>query len=193
MPPRVKTIFKSIFTEKESKLWYSNLIQELSWGEGVHSRKGFTRLACPILTGENKTIDSIVSKAANSLGIDLKTESIVGIYVNFYLDGEMFCPNHKHVGSKQMVISLGATRTLIIGKKKYPMKSGDGVIFGSSLHGVPKEPEVKEGRISIACFIIPNSPILKMSDKIPSSNNIMGLISYFSDLKVDSHFSRESK
>jgi len=33
------------------------------------------------------------------------------------------------------------------------MASGDGIIFGTAIHGIPKEPEITEGRISIAIFI----------------------------------------
>ena len=53
----------------------------------------------------------------------------------------------------QVVISLGATRTLIIGKKTFSLNNGDVIIFGSSTHGVPKEPTITNGRISIATFM----------------------------------------
>ena len=54
-----------------------------------------------------------------------------------------------------MVISLGATRTLNVGKTAYQMHSGDLIMFGSDEHGVPREPQVLEGRISIATFMVP--------------------------------------
>lgn len=59
---------------------------------------------------------------------------------------------YSHPGLVQIVISFGATRTLIIGKKEYNSKNGNVFIFGSSTHGVPKEPKIKDGRISIALF-----------------------------------------
>ena len=73
----------------------------------------------------------------------------------------MYTPNHSHKGSHQLVISLGGKRTLTIGKKKFPMKNGDAIIFGGSTHGIPKEPNAQEGRISIATFMIPEQDIRK--------------------------------
>ncbi len=54
---------------------------------------------------------------------------------------------------KQLIISLGESRTLTIGSKEYNMENGDVEIFGSSYHSVPKNPEITKGRISIAVFI----------------------------------------
>jgi hypothetical protein len=79
---------------------------------------------------------------------------ILGVYINYYRDGNDWTPNHSHPKQVQLIISLGATRTLTIGKKDYLMESGDVAIFGSSIHGIRKEPEVKEGRISIATFML---------------------------------------
>ncbi len=76
------------------------------------------------------------------------------IYLNYYENGEMWCPNHTHPGTHQMVLSLGETRTLVVAKKDYVMKSGDAIIFGSAIHGVPKDTST-EGRIAIATFMKP--------------------------------------
>jgi len=35
------------------------------------------------------------------------------------------------------------------------MGNGDAIIFGSAIHGVPKDSNCKAGRISIAVFMIP--------------------------------------
>lgn len=79
---------------------------------------------------------------------------ILGVYLNNYENGLMYTPMHKHADTIQLVISLGATRTLKVGTKEYRMKNGDAVVFGSSIHGVPQEPSVTEGRISIATFMV---------------------------------------
>ena len=80
---------------------------------------------------------------------------IMGIYINYYENGEMYAPNHSHKETYQFILSLGVTRTLNVGKKSYLMKNGDGIIFGSSIHGVPKDSSVNNGRISIATFMVP--------------------------------------
>ena len=76
------------------------------------------------------------------------------IYLNYYETGDMWTPNHNHKGTHQLIISLGGTRTLNVAKKDFKMKSGDTILFGSSIHGVPKEPN-SEPRISIAAFMKP--------------------------------------
>jgi hypothetical protein len=79
---------------------------------------------------------------------------IQGIYLNYYENGDHHTPNHSHKGTHQLVISLGQTRTLNVGGKDYSMENGDAIIFGGSVHGVPKDNSVN-GRISIATFMVP--------------------------------------
>lgn len=67
----------------------------------------------------------------------------------------MYTPNHSHRGTHQLVLSLGGERTLNVGKTEYVMRGGDAIIFGSSVHGVKKEPGA-EPRISIATFMVPD-------------------------------------
>lgn len=129
---------------------YQQLRDTVQWQEGVRSKKGFTRLARGFLPGENALIDELICLAIQKLGIDIK---LGGIYVNYYKDGTHWTPNHTHPGTKQIIISLGATRTLTISKKDYAMGNGDVAIFGSAVHGIPKRPEVTEGRISIALIL----------------------------------------
>ena len=76
-----------------------------------------------------------------------------GIYLNYYRDGNDFCPNHSHKDTKQLVLSFGTVRPLTVGKKDYNLKSGDGILFGSSIHGIPQDSDITNGRISIAIFI----------------------------------------
>ena len=77
----------------------------------------------------------------------------------------MWTPNHSHKDTHQLVVSLGVTRTLQVGEKKYSMVNGSAIIFGSSIHGVPKDETVTGGRISIATFMVPkvSTPLPKMS------------------------------
>ena len=60
----------------------------------------------------------------------------------------MYTPNHSHKGTHQLVISLGETRTLSVAKNEFRMENGDSILFGSSVHGVPREENVTKGRIS---------------------------------------------
>lgn len=130
---------------------YTELRDTVQWQEGVRSKQGFTRLARGFLPGENATVDELICLTLHKLALDVK---LLGIYVNYYKDGEHWTPNHAHPGTKQIIISLGATRTLSIANREYAMGNGDVAIFGSATHGIKKESEVTAGRISIALLVL---------------------------------------
>lgn len=149
---KTKTTFvKNYLTEKQATDMYNRLVK-LPWKEGIRSKNGFTRLAYSVdETFEDEEVFSIIDNAMELY--PSLTGEVAGIYINYYKDGEMYTPNHKHDNTIQLIISLGATRTLKVGNTNYTMGNGDLAFFGSSIHGVPKEPHVKAGRISIAVFI----------------------------------------
>lgn len=147
MPPKVTTQYhKELLPSDLCTVAYEELRDNIQWVEGVRSKRGFTRLARPLEHGENPTVDALIQLTLQKLGVNIV---LLGIYVNYYKDGAHWTPNHTHPGTKQIIISLGATRTLSVAKKDYLMGNGDVVIFGSATHGIAKEPSVTEGRISI--------------------------------------------
>lgn len=153
MSERTKTGYYPEFFDKDAmKSLYKKLKKNIDWVDGVRSKNGFTRKAKAMQIGQNEDIDELILYACNQLAKDGYKFATLGYYLNYYRDGDDYTPNHTHKDTIQFVISLGATRTLTLGKKEYKMNSGDMIIFGSSIHGVPKEPEIKRGRISIATF-----------------------------------------
>lgn len=107
--------------------------------------------------GEIPELDDLINITLSEL---TQTEYVIhGIYLNFYENGTHYSPNHSHKGTHQLVISLGETRTLKVANKDYVMDNGDAIIFGSSIHGVPKDNTVN-GRISIATFMTPISELI---------------------------------
>lgn len=144
----------SLFDKNKSNETYNYLRDHIQWEEGVRSRSGFTRLAKSLDPGDNRMIDDILSEAMKKLNLEGEYD-ILGIYLNYYRDGTHHTPSHSHKGMTQLVISLGATRILKVGKKDYQMSNGDVIIFGSSAHAVPPEPSIIDGRISIATFMQP--------------------------------------
>ena len=129
--------------------WY--FLYNIQWVDGVRSKHGFTRKARPMLLGMDPELDGIIEDVLDRLDIPLA--KVYGIYMNYYRDGNDFTPNHSHPGMCQVIISLGASRTLTMAKKSYAMANGDVIIFGSSVHGVQKDPSCVDGRISIALFV----------------------------------------
>ena len=118
------------------------------------SRKAYSMGGATDQVGQmiEEEIEKVIKKCSLKTG---GKEIIFGTYINYYRNGFDFLPSHSHKGMVQMVISLGATRKLTVGKKVYNIKNGDVIVFGSSSHGIPIEPEVTEGRISIATFMKP--------------------------------------
>ena len=133
---------------------FEYLRDNIEWVAGVRSRQGFTRLAKSLDPGEDELVDEIILEAYRKLSSN-PAVVIFGIYLNYYKDGTHFTPKHRHPGMTQIVVSLGATRTLTMGSTSYTMSNGDAIMFGSDLHGVPKAPGLQQGRISIAAFTRP--------------------------------------
>lgn len=152
---------RQIISHDEAKNLY-NVLLEGKWDSGIKSRNGSTRLARQVDLESNEgthllNIITEVLLAFKTVNPKIPDYAIYGIYLNYYKNGEMYTPNHSHAKTHQLVISLGTSRNFTIGKKTIILNNGDAVLFGSSVHGIPKEPTVKNGRISIATFMAPLS------------------------------------
>lgn len=158
MESRKKVITKyhsNILNPTYSTQIYNYLKDNIQWEEGVRSRiTGFTRLAKALNYGDNTVIDNAIIEVFNKLNL-MNQYQIQGLYLNFYKNGTHHTPSHSHKNQIQLIISLGATRTLRVGTKNYSLNNGDVIIFGSSTHSVPIEPSILNGRISIATFMQP--------------------------------------
>ena len=154
------TLIRSAIDKKETQSIYDSLVTELKWSDGIKTRHGdFTRLA-----HQMSTYDALFFMEGKIITIIEKTllanpqyanHAIAGLYFNYYKDGDMYCPVHRHPHTTQLVISLGATRTFILGSIKIQVNDGDIIIFNDQLHGVPKEKTECDGRISVATFLVP--------------------------------------
>lgn len=150
--PCKTTFVEHLIDADTANALFTVLRDEIPWEDGIKSKSGFTRKAHSCNMGNYPQVDSLITQALDKLA-QTDAYAIFGIYLNYYRNGEDWTPSHNHPGTQQIVISLGATRTLNVAKKSYQMSSGSAIIFGSSQHGVPKEPTVLEGRISIATFM----------------------------------------
>jgi len=150
---RTKQIKNSI-EENEAMTLYYTLESEISWEESIRSRIGGYTREGKIITRHDPYYTILCSYVTKCLELYSQDSlELVGIYLNYYKDGQTWCPNHIHKGTTQLIISLGAKRVLRVGKKDYTMENGDTILFGSSIHGIQKDPDIKEGRISIAAFL----------------------------------------
>lgn len=151
---KCKTIFiKDAITMELADSLYLFLKHNIVWEDGVKSKQGFTRKAKALNFGDIPEIDDVIITVLNK--ITTTNYLIDGIYLNFYENETMWTPNHSHRGTHQLVISLGDSRILQVGKKDYEMTNGSSIIFGSSQHGIKKSDIPKNGRISLATFLTP--------------------------------------
>lgn len=136
---------------------YNLLRDEVKWEDGIRTRNGgFTRKGYSVPPSGRlaSCIKDLVNNALEKLGFD-GYMVVFGTYLNYYENGNSYTPVHTHPGTTQIIISLGAERTLMIGSKKCKLKSGQATYFKGEKHGVPREPFVRGGRISIATFVLP--------------------------------------
>lgn len=156
--PRIKTLhFKELLTKETADSLYSYLKDNIKWEESIKAKaKGYTtsRLGKALDFEEDEKVDDTVAAVLQSLNLPYNLV-LLSIYLNYYRDGNDMSPAHSHPKQCQIIISLGATRILTIGKKEYHLANGDVIVFGSSTHSIPLMPEVKDGRISIALFTVP--------------------------------------
>lgn len=155
---KTKTIYYPQMIEKKiADASYIFIKENTEWIDGIYSKKAqkISRKAHLVNFENLNIIDEYISQLiVTSLSKIEGNFSLLGTYINYYRNGNDFAPMHSHTGQVQLIISLGATRKLIIGKKIFEMKSGDAIIFGGSQHEVPVEPEIENGRISIATFML---------------------------------------
>lgn len=150
--------YKGLIDRETANCIYAMLESSIPWGEGVRSKSGFTRMAYAMRDIYDTTLPEMVADTLYQLilstlqSLEVEPTAYYGCYLNYYRDGADWTPRHDHKNSRQVVISLGASRVLTVGEKSYDLNSGDVIIFGSSMHGVPKS-DTKEGRISIALFL----------------------------------------
>ena len=153
---KLKTKIVKVLEPVQADILFETLYHGIEWEEGIRSKKGFTRLAKSIDYTMYPDLRIIIDNAIFLLRPnEVSSYAILGTYLNLYEDGNMWTPNHSHPKQHQVVLSLGAERKLVIGKKEYVLKSGEAIIFGSSIHGVPKDTSIKKPRISVATFMLP--------------------------------------
>lgn len=148
------TSYKNCIDSDRAWCLYYALEEGLPWAKTIKSKGKPTRFGYAL--GDDidphlfYSINTLLNEVLDILKID--KSRCRNVYFNYYQNGNDFTPGHSHE-TDQVIISLGATRTLTIGKRKFPMNNGDVIVFGKSDHSVPKEPWITEGRISIALFL----------------------------------------
>ena len=146
------SVINNFIDRDESLRLFEKLKNEVPWQGGIKTRNGhISRLQCHLAIcpfDVQYDIMSVITKIFKSDSISKYV--IHGIYLNYYRDGNDYCPSHNH-DTNQCIISLGSTRKLKINNVDYSLETGSLVLFKNEYHSVQKEPNVGP-RISIAIF-----------------------------------------
>ena len=126
-------------------------LYKLPWGPGIKTRFGGETRKAIMVSTTSPLFDFIMQYVEKAIR-EYKIGHVVGFYLNLYENGDMWTPNHVHRGTNQLVLSLGGTRSLKVGDRKYTLENGDCIMFGEHLHGIPKTKKKCAPRISIATF-----------------------------------------
>jgi hypothetical protein len=154
--PKVK-LYPKMIDKDEAMAMFVYLKENITWEEGIQTRRGkHTRLACGYSPGTDRIIDNLLLKMNSTIPSECVGKcKLVGVYLNYQRNGKEYTPTHFHEGGFQQVICLGpAKRVFTISSKNYTVGNGDVVVFGAQKHGLPKDTECEEERISIATFYV---------------------------------------
>ena len=149
-------IHRAVYTKDEAQHHMQEVLTHVSW-TNLYGR----RVAYGIYKNQNilnSQVKEIVAKVLSLLKIDKARLSQV--YANYYRNGAVGCGRHRHPSTLQILVSLGATRTLRISDaqgqtlKDEVLHSGDVILFGSQYHELLKD-VTTEPRVSLAIFVKP--------------------------------------
>lgn len=166
--------FENVFDKDLADFAFEYLKDSIQWMDGIKTRTGnFTRKQKALRIDDDDIVFSMINRALDYIKLHFKCAYLVdGVYLNYYRNGLDYTPMHSH-DTCQMIISLGCQRCLRVGTKDYYMNHGSVCIFGKSSHGVREQPEIQEGRISIAVFLREVNMNLDLTDLTDSLQRIL--------------------
>jgi hypothetical protein len=143
----------NVFSESEARNLYELLVESVPWNDGVRTRQGKrSRAQCSLELTPDYVQESVMGFVERAFESVHGTVTVAcSVYLNYYNNGNDFCPKHKHDETRQIIISLGGTRTMFINGIAHELTNGSVVAFGSEYHEIKRQP-TSTGRISIAVF-----------------------------------------
>jgi len=152
---------------KDTKGLYLECAQAMPWRQAVFRKRNYetgevkvtniasSRQDCsyPGLSTGISRLDEVLQRLQRDLDIkDLRAF----LLNNFYPDGNTSIAPHQH-DFWSAILSLGASRVFTVDGDPVLLNDGDVIVIGTQRHSVPKMPEVKDGRVSVAIFWYPES------------------------------------
>jgi len=89
---------------------------------------------CP-LPALRPVLDGLIRVAAEDAGQNVGQIRPIQCFLCMYEDSRNTCPVHRH-DWRQVTLSLGAARNMIVGGKKVALHHGDMIVLGGEKHGI---------------------------------------------------------
>lgn len=109
-------------------------------------------------------LDELLESVRISLNIQDPDAYLV---CNYYANGRSTIGNHQH-DFWSAILTFGASRVMLVDNRPVVLHDGDLIVLGTQKHGIPKQPHIKQGRVSIAVFYHPERSI-SVNGKVPAS------------------------
>jgi len=149
---------------------FNPVTKEVTWHDmSSHGRMVFSFDS--LRTGI-QPLDNILESVQASLEI---TDPAPRVHLNKYSSGRAKIGEHEH-DFWSAILSFGASRVMFVEKQPVVLHDGDLLVFGTHRHGIPKQPIIREGRISVAIFYHPERVSLIERNEVkiwkPKENNV---------------------
>lgn len=96
-------------------------------------------------------LDAVLERVCRDFDIEDPGAHLV---CNWYPDGRASIGAHSHP-FWSAILSFGEPRVFMLDGEPFLLGDGDLLVFGTQKHGVPKMPDVRDGRLSVAIFWFP--------------------------------------
>jgi hypothetical protein len=152
MKKKCATTYSPAFLDPEVGLkFYAMLKDSIPWEPVIRDKKLLSKGKVVELNEYLDVLD-MVMHCLNSMAT--RAYAVHSIHLNLYETGAMVFPYSTHQGTHHLIIALGCTRTLFVGKKRYQLNNGDAILFGYGYYRIPEQ-TTTEGTILITVFMQP--------------------------------------
>jgi len=96
-------------------------------------------------------LDELLESVRVSLNIQDPDAYLI---LNYYANGRSTIGSHQH-DFWSAILTFGASRVMLVDNRPVVLHDGDLIVLGTQKHGIPKQPSINQGRVSVAVFYHP--------------------------------------
>lgn len=149
-----------LLSPSELDLLFKKMTRSIRWVQYNTKRSRRKVFGWPIVPGSDlcplpalrPVLDGMIRVAAKDAGQDVGQIRPIQCFLCLYEDSRNTCPVHSH-DWRQVTLSLGAARNMIVDDKKLLLEHGDIIVLGGETHGIEIGRDRSVGpRISVNLF-----------------------------------------